>query len=138
MFARNGLRYQSRDCLFAIRFATMTDIGLNGGNLPRKPHAKSLDPRGRKVKEIGRSAAAALESDVQVNVRLPREVRDLLAKKAGRDRSVQDLIRQVIDDYVARLREQKLHEMYSAGAKDMSDADRSDRELWLSAYSNRP
>lgn len=106
--------------------------------MPRKPHAKSLVPRGRKVKEVGRSAAAALGSDVQVNVRLPREVRDLLAKKAGRDRSVQDLIRQVIDEYVARLREQKLHEMYSAGAKDMSDADRSDRELWLSAYSNRP
>ncbi len=106
--------------------------------MPRKPHAKSLDPKGRKVKEVGRSTAAALESDVQVNVRLPREVRDLLAKRAGRDRSVQDLIRQVIDEYVARVREQKLHEMYSAGAKDLTDADRSDRELWLSAYSNRP
>lgn len=106
--------------------------------MPRKPHAKSVGPRRRKVKEVGRSAAAALGSDVQVNVRLPREVRDLLAKNAGRDRSVQDLIRKIIDEYVARLREQKLHEMYSAGAKDMSDADRSDRELWLSAYSNRP
>ena len=106
--------------------------------MPHKPHAKRVDPRGRKVKEVGRSAAATLGSDVQVNVRLPREVRDLLAKNAGRDRSVQDLIRQVIDEYVARLREQKLHEMYSAGAKDMSAADRSDRELWLSAYSNRP
>ncbi len=106
--------------------------------MPRKPHAKSVDPRGRKVKEVGRSAAATLGSDVQVNVRLPREVRDLLAKKAGRDRSVQDLIRQVINEYVARLREQKLHEMYSAGAKDLTDADRSDRELWLRAYSNRP
>lgn len=106
--------------------------------MPRKPHAKILDPRGRKVKEVGRSAAATLGSDVQVNVRLPREVRDLLAKNAGRDRSVQDLIRQVIDEYVARLREQRLHEMYSAGAKDLADADRSDRELWLSAFSNRP
>lgn len=106
--------------------------------MPRKPHAKSAGPRGHRVKEVGRSAPGAPGSDVQVNVRLPRKVRDLLAKNAGRDRSVQDLIRQVIYEYVARLREQKLHEMYSAGAKDMSDADRSDRELWLNAYSNRP
>lgn len=124
-------------CLLSILL--LSAISHNGGVLPRKPHAKSLDSRRRKVKEVGRSAgAAALGSDVQVNVRLPREVRDLLAKKAGRDRSVQDLIRQAIDEYVARLREQKLHEMYSAAAKDMSDADRSDRELWLGAYSNRP
>ena len=107
--------------------------------MPRKPHAKRVATKGRKVREVGTSTGAvAPGSDVQVNVRLQREVRDLLAKNAGRDRSVQDLIREVIDEYVARLREQKLHEMYSAGAKDMSDADRSDRELWLSAYSNRP
>lgn len=43
----------------------------------------------------------------------------------------------MVDEYVARLREQRLHEMYSAGAKDSTDADRSDRELWLGAYSGR-
>lgn len=106
--------------------------------MPRKPHAKSLDTRARKVKEVGRSGRAAPGSDVQVNIRLPRAVRDLLAKNAGRDRSVQDLIRDIVAEYVARLREQRLHEMYSAGAKDLTDADRSDRELWLGAYSNRP
>lgn len=43
----------------------------------------------------------------------------------------------IVDEEVARLGEQRLHEMYSAGAKDLTDADRSDRELWLGNYSNR-
>lgn len=105
--------------------------------MPRKTSGKNLGARPRKVKEVGRSVAAPPGSDVQVNIRLQREVRDLLAKSAGRDRSVQDLIRKVINEYVAGLREKKLHEMYSAGAKDLNDEDRSDRELWLATYSNR-
>lgn len=90
------------------------------------------------MKEVGRSsAAAALVSDVQVNIRLPREVRDLLSKSAGRDRSVQDVIREVISEHVSKLREQKLLKMYSAGAKELNEEDRSDRERWIGAYSNK-
>lgn len=36
-----------------------------------------------------------------------------------------------------RIREQRLNEMYTAGLKDLTDADRSDRELWLAAYTGR-
>lgn len=106
--------------------------------MARRTSQKIAGGQPRKVKEAGRSsAAAALVSDVQVNIRLPREVRDLLSKSAGRDRSVQDVIREVISEHVSKLREQKLLEMYSAGAKELNEKDRSDRERWIGAYSNK-
>lgn len=126
------------DCAIASIFTTIINTRFWEESLARRTSQKSAGGQPGKVKEAGRSsAAAALISDVQVNIRLPREVRDLLSKSAGRDRSVQDVIREVIREYVTKLREQKLHEMYSAGAKDLNEEDRSDRELWIGAYSNK-
>lgn len=126
------------DCAVASMFATIFNTISGEESLARRTSQKIARGQPRKVKEAGRSsAAAALVSEVQVNIRLPREVRDLLSKSAGRDRSVQDVIREVISEHVTKLREQKLHEMYSAGAKDLNEEDRSDRELWIGAYSNK-
>jgi hypothetical protein len=75
--------------------------------------------------------------DAQVSVRISAMVDSWLRRRAGKDRSKADVVRELIEAEIAREEAARLREMFDAAAAELSNEDREDRDLILGAFADR-
>lgn len=73
--------------------------------------------------------------DSQVSIRIPAAVQEWLDRRAGEDRSRADVVRELIEEEMAREEAVRLTEMFNAAARELTPEDREDRERLLDALS---
>ena len=75
--------------------------------------------------------------DAQISIRIPAVIDHWLRRRAGRNRSKADVVRQLIEEEMAREDAARLQEMFDAAAADLTPEDREDRDLLLGGFSDR-
>lgn len=73
--------------------------------------------------------------DAQVSIRIPAAIQEWLDRRAGEDRSRADVVRELIEEEMAREEAVRLTEMFNAAAQELTPEDREDRERLLDALS---
>lgn len=75
--------------------------------------------------------------DAQVSIRLPRPMDQWLRRRAGKERTKADVVRELIEAEIAREDAARLKEMFDEAAAELSAEDREDRELILGAFADQ-
>lgn len=73
----------------------------------------------------------------QVSVRIPASVDAWLRRRAGKHRTKADVVRQLLEEEIAREEVARLQRMFDAAAQELTEEDREDRDLILGSFSDQ-
>jgi hypothetical protein len=72
----------------------------------------------------------------QISVRVSRQTDDWLERRAGGRSNKADFVRRLIENEMARKRDEELLQMFNEAAASLTDADRIEREALLGAFAS--
>ena len=72
----------------------------------------------------------------QISVRVSRQTDDWLERRAGGRSNKADFVRRLIENEMARKRDEELLQMFDKAAASLTDADRAERDALLGAFTS--
>ncbi|MFN2420026.1 MAG: hypothetical protein ABR527_01395 [Gemmatimonadota bacterium] len=72
-----------------------------------------------------------------MSVRIPASLNEWLRKRAGKNRTKADVVRDLIEAEIAREEAARLRMMFDEAANDLTAEDQEDRDLILGAFADQ-